>query len=75
MNFFPLFNDKNEIIGSQVLFKLKNIQNDSIFIDLENFKQKDWAYSNLLCKFGYKQYNKQYNGHKNFILIESILRE
>lgn len=75
MNFFPLFNESNEIIGSQVLFKLSNIQKDSIFIDLENFQETDWSYTNLMCKFGYKQYNKQYNAHKNFVLFENHLRE
>lgn len=75
MHFFPLFNNDHKIIGSQIMFKMKNELKDIIIINMENFANKDWEFMTLTCKFGFKFYNKKYKFHKKFTLFESQFRK
>lgn len=55
-DFYPLYDHNFCVIGTQILYKMKGSGALKI-LNLENFKDQDFQFSNKYCKFGYKIYN------------------
>jgi hypothetical protein len=73
MDFFPLINHNNNLIGSQLVFKLPNKK--LTILDMPNFREQDFQFVNKMCFFGKKIYNRGFKLKNKHLLFECKLRE
>ena len=71
----PLFDQRNEIIGTQIFFKLRNEKRCPRIYSLKNFRDHDWQHENKYCRFGYKVYNKEIEDCDMSYLFEIQLKQ
>jgi hypothetical protein len=76
-DFLPLFSndDKNNVIGTQLVFHMENKEYGTRIVNLENFGKDDYQYENKFTTFGYKVYNREIKGVNKFLLVEAKLKD
>ena len=67
--FYSLYNDKMEIIGTQLLL------NKELIINMENFGRDEWQFANDIALAGYKKYYNAKTLQMDCILMQSRLAE
>ena len=63
--FYSLYNDKIEIIGTQLLL------NKELIIDMHNYEREEWLFANDVAMAGYTKYYNQKTLACDCILMQS----
>jgi hypothetical protein len=62
MFFLPLYDEKYEIEGTQIVFNFKDKKIDAEIYELKNYSKEDYSITNKYCMMGYKVYNLEIKG-------------